>query len=33
VIDHRARNLDEGQLQLLTDLSKLVERELRVGNP
>jgi len=29
VIDHRARNLDEGQLQLLTDLSKLVEREFQ----
>ncbi len=29
VIDHRARNLDEGQLQLLADLSKLVERELQ----
>ena len=29
VADHRARNLDEGQLQLLSDLSKLVERELQ----
>jgi phosphoribosyl 1,2-cyclic phosphodiesterase/CheY-like chemotaxis protein len=29
VIDHRARNLDEGQLRLLSDLSKLVERELQ----
>ena len=29
VIDHRARNLDPEQLGLLTDLSKLVERELQ----
>ncbi|TMG84693.1 MAG: GAF domain-containing protein, partial [Betaproteobacteria bacterium] len=29
VIDHRARNFDEGQLRLLSDLSKLVERELQ----
>jgi GAF domain-containing protein len=29
VADHRARNLDQGQLQLLSDLSKLVERELQ----
>ncbi len=29
VIDHRARNLDEGQPGLLSDLSKLVERELQ----
>jgi GAF domain-containing protein len=29
VADHRARNLDAGQLQLLSDLSKLVERELQ----
>jgi GAF domain-containing protein len=29
VIDHRARNLDEGQLRLLSDLAKLVERELQ----
>jgi len=31
VIDHRARNLDEGQLRLLRDLSKLVERELQTN--
>ena len=31
VIDHRARNLDREQLRLLTDLSKLVERELQVS--
>jgi phosphoribosyl 1,2-cyclic phosphodiesterase/CheY-like chemotaxis protein len=29
VIDHRARSLDNGQLQLLRDLAKLVERELQ----
>ena len=29
VIDHRARNLDSGQLQLLRDLAKLVEREFQ----
>lgn len=29
VIDHRARNLDNGQLQLLRDLAKLVEQELQ----
>ncbi|MDQ2962043.1 MAG: MBL fold metallo-hydrolase [Pseudomonadota bacterium] len=29
VIDHRARNLAEDQLRLLSDLSKLVERELQ----
>jgi len=29
VADHRARNLDQSQLQLLSDLSKLVERELQ----
>ncbi len=33
VIDHRARNLDEGQLRLLSDLSKLVERELQKSPP
>jgi DNA-binding response OmpR family regulator len=27
VMDHRARNFDKGQLQLLRDLAKLVERE------
>ena len=31
VIDHRARNLDEGQLRLLSDLAKLVERELQTN--
>lgn len=31
VIDHRARNLDEGQLRLLSDLAKLVERELQTS--
>jgi phosphoribosyl 1,2-cyclic phosphodiesterase/DNA-binding response OmpR family regulator len=31
VIDHRARNLDEGQLQLLRDLAKLVEREFHTS--
>lgn len=31
VIDHRARNLDEGQIRLLSDLAKLVERELRTN--
>jgi len=31
VIDHRARNLDEDQLQLLSDLAKLVERELQTN--
>ncbi|MEP6657122.1 MAG: MBL fold metallo-hydrolase [Betaproteobacteria bacterium] len=31
IIDRRARNLDEGQLRLLSDLSKLVERELQKG--
>ena len=29
VIDHRARNLDNGQLQLLRDLAKLVEQEFQ----
>ena len=29
VMDHRARNLDSGQLQLLRDLAKLVEREFQ----
>ena len=29
VIDHRARNLDDSQLQLLRDLAKLVEREFQ----
>ena len=32
VIDHRARNLDNGQLQLLRDLAKLVEREFQPGS-
>jgi phosphoribosyl 1,2-cyclic phosphodiesterase/CheY-like chemotaxis protein len=31
VIDHRARNLDQGQLRLLSDLAKLVERELQTN--
>ena len=31
VIDHRARNLDQDQLQLLSDLAKLVERELQTN--
>ena len=31
VIDHRARNLDESQLQLLRDLAKLVEREFQTS--
>jgi CheY-like chemotaxis protein len=31
VIDHRARNLDEGQIRLLSDLAKLVERELQTN--
>jgi CheY-like chemotaxis protein len=31
VVDRRARNLDEGQLRLLSDLSKLVERELQTN--
>jgi DNA-binding response OmpR family regulator len=31
VIDHRARNLDQDQLHLLSDLAKLVERELRTS--
>jgi phosphoribosyl 1,2-cyclic phosphodiesterase/CheY-like chemotaxis protein len=31
VIDHRARNLDQGQLRLLGDLAKLVERELQTS--
>jgi len=31
VIDHRARNLDQGQLRLLSDLAKLVERELQTS--
>jgi CheY-like chemotaxis protein len=31
VIDHRARNLDEGQLQLLRDLARLVEREFHTS--
>ena len=31
VIDHRARNLDDGQLQLLRDLAKLVEREFQTS--
>ena len=32
VLDHRPRSLDEDQLKLLRDLSKLVERELLIGN-
>jgi phosphoribosyl 1,2-cyclic phosphodiesterase/DNA-binding response OmpR family regulator len=32
VMDHRARNLDEGQLQLLRDLAKLVEREFHTSS-
>jgi phosphoribosyl 1,2-cyclic phosphodiesterase/DNA-binding response OmpR family regulator len=31
VMDHRARNLDSGQLQLLRDLAKLVEREFHTS--
>jgi len=31
VIDHRARNLDQDQLRLLSDLAKLVERELQTN--
>jgi phosphoribosyl 1,2-cyclic phosphodiesterase len=31
VIDHRARNLDDGQLQLLRDLAKLVEQEFQTS--
>ena len=31
VIDHRARNLDDSQLQLLRDLAKLVEREFQTS--
>jgi phosphoribosyl 1,2-cyclic phosphodiesterase/DNA-binding response OmpR family regulator len=31
VIDHRARNLDDGQLQLLRDLAKLVEHEFQTS--
>ena len=31
VIDHRARNLDQGQIRLLSDLAKLVERELQTN--
>ncbi len=31
VIDHRARNLDQDQLRLLSDLAKLVERELQTS--
>jgi phosphoribosyl 1,2-cyclic phosphodiesterase/DNA-binding response OmpR family regulator len=31
VIDHRARNLDDNQLQLLRDLAKLVEREFQTS--
>jgi DNA-binding response OmpR family regulator len=31
VMDHRARNLDAGQLQLLRDLAKLVEREFHTS--
>ena len=33
VIDHRARNLDDRQLQLLRDLAKLVEREFQMSPP
>jgi phosphoribosyl 1,2-cyclic phosphodiesterase/CheY-like chemotaxis protein len=32
VVDHRPRSLDEDQLKLLRDLSKLVERELVIGS-
>jgi phosphoribosyl 1,2-cyclic phosphodiesterase len=32
VIDHRARNLDQDQLRLLSDLAKLVERELQTNS-
>jgi len=32
VVDHRPRSLDDDQLKLLRDLSKLVERELLIGS-
>jgi GAF domain-containing protein len=31
VVDHRPRSLDEDQLRLLRDLSKLVEREFQIN--
>lgn len=33
IIDHVPRSLDENQLQLLTDLAKLVEREVSASSP
>jgi GAF domain-containing protein len=33
LIDHRARDLSEAQLETLRDLGSLVERELSSGEP